>query len=344
MIKRLSVLLFILCFAVTFQIAKAISVPGEIPEIQEQVEYQINPKYPGPREQTRITLSAFGTNIQGAEIDWFINGNLKKKGVGETFLDFTTDNVGEASNIQILIKPIDGPLLEKDITVTPQEVDMVWESNNYVPPFYKGKTLFGPQDTVRIIAVPNFIDNGFLINPTSLIYQWRVDDTVEGQASGFNKNILVYDSSILARPFSIAAEITDGQKQSTARNELILQPILPQVLMYEDHPRYGVLFNQEVTGSVTLNSQEVKVNAYPMFFGTNIKNGEDLIYEWTINGQQINVPQTQTSVVFRNTQDLIGESVITANVKHTQKVLQNTSGTMSITFTPTYNTDEVVSF
>ncbi len=88
-------------------------------------------------------------------------------------------------------RPLMVTSVTKDIPITPEDLDIIWQANSYVPPFYEGKALFPPVGTVSFVAMPGFIDsNGNPVNPKKLIYTWSQDTTVLGDKSGYGKNVL----------------------------------------------------------------------------------------------------------------------------------------------------------
>ena len=90
-------------FALSFG-AEAQSIPSQIPEIQEQISVTVEPKIPAPFQNVKITLEAYGTNLDQANITWTINGTLTKSGKGEIILELQAPKAGSRKTVVVSIK------------------------------------------------------------------------------------------------------------------------------------------------------------------------------------------------------------------------------------------------
>lgn len=323
---------FLFLPALSFAQTSDISVPGQVREFQEQVSSTIEPSIPFPGEEVTISLAAYGTDLNRATITWTQNGKQVLKGEGEKTFVFKAGSLGSTDVIKAMVQPVNGPGVEKTFTISPAEVDLLWEASTYTPPFYKGKALFTPEADVTFIALPNMLANGSKVASNKAVYKWSVDYRVEGDKSGLGKNIFNYTGAIILSPHVFKVEAyASANPNVIAKSEFVLDAVSPSVNIYEDHPLYGILFNKSLLNPFNMNDTEKRVSAYPYFFSTNNRNSS-LTYDWTINDEKIPVPTTETAVSFRKAATDTGTAVVKVRVNSTKKLLQEAFGVVSLYF------------
>jgi hypothetical protein len=301
--------------------------------INQQVSSTVVPENPAPGQSVTISLNAYGTNLNAANISWSVNGTQVQRGTGLTQYVFNAGKFGETKNIVAGITPTSGPTITQTFTIIPQDVAIIYESDGYVPPFYKGKGTYGREGAVNLVAVPNLMSGGVKLNPATLTYKWIVDGTVQGSKSGYGKNSFAYVGSILGNSVTIEVEVTSGNnKVVKGKAAILLGPLAGELLAYEKNPLYGIMFNKEISSNgFSLSGKEVTVAAIP--FSTSATGKETgLSYTWTINGSTIPVPKTDSTATFRNSTGQQGASLIGVSVSNTTHLLQSMKKTLSINF------------
>lgn len=292
------------------------TIPTQIPDLEEQVDVTVNPKYPQPGDAVTITLDAYGIDLNNSDISWTASGKSLLQGKGEKVLQTSAGRAGQVITITATIAPPNSRQIEKIITITPQSVDIIWETKTYTPPFYKGKAMFSPQEEVKLVAIPNQISN------KNAIYKWTQDGEVFADRSGFAKNTFRYTGDIISKPADFVVDVSDGGTY-TAENFMSIAPTDPEVYLYENNSRYGFLFNKELSTLFDLGTnQEGSISIYPFFFGVADRNDRRLSYQWTTNYTFIDVPSYQNDMTFRNTQNVDGKSTVGVKVTNTDNFLQ----------------------
>jgi len=156
----------------------------------EDIILKTNPQIPVPNKIISLNLSSYLTDLGTSEIAWYKNGVFQSKGSGKRSFSFVVGGLGSSNTITAVILTQGGKTFTKRIVFRPAEVDLLWESNSTVPPFYEGKALASKQSVIKIVAVPNIIDlNGKKISSKNLVYRWKKDWQVLGSLSGFGKNV-----------------------------------------------------------------------------------------------------------------------------------------------------------
>lgn len=335
-LSYISIFLSISIFTISVNgaLAAVKNIPSEIPDLQEQIDITVTPENPSPGQTVNISVDAYGTDLNHATISWTIDGKLSKSEKGARMFNIVAKKAGSPTTISIKIEPEGGLPILKTFTLNPQNIDIIWQAKSYTPPFYKGKALFTPQEEVKIVAMPDFVStNGQNISPKIASYKWTKDIDVLGDESGYNAQSMIYRSSIFTKGVDIGVEASTESGLS-GHNILNLKPGGSEMVLYENHPLYGILFNNAIVNTVNFGEEKEKtIQAIPYYFDTISLGDSELVFNWTINGETINVPPTQNQVTFRNSKDLEGEAVIRAQITNNLNVMQSAQAEGRIEFT-----------
>jgi hypothetical protein len=291
---------------------------------------EIIPHYPKPNEEVFINLSLYTDNLNTASIAWYQDGKQVLSGKGETKYHFTAGPAGKETRIEIRINLLGGTSFTKNVVVNPAGVDLLWEANSYVPPFYKGKALHPMQGILKIVAMPDFVRNGRRISPQNLIYKWSNGVDVYQNASGYGKNSVIVDGSVLGRREEIAVLVSDPASGLVAQGRVNISPSNPQVVFYENNPYYGHLFDSAILNDFDLKGAEVQILAVPYYFTQEGRSS--LQYKWRLNGQSLPDLYTSRTAVFKKPENESGRSSISLQVDNINRILQQADSGLSIIF------------
>ena len=198
-----------------------------------------------------------------------------------------------------------------------QSVDIIWSGVNYVPPFYQGGSLWSQEGSLMFMAVPQKLGN-----PDGLIYKWIKDGTVLGSVSGVGKNALYSNDPLFSKPQRIEVQIVNSNDTVLAQNSVTVTPVAPEILIYEQHPLYGFLFNREVGSSYRLDGAEATFGAFPLFFSARGRDDGATSYNWRSGGKQ---DSSESVVTYRVPEGTSGSSAISikaANPKTVRQMLE----------------------
>lgn len=295
------------------------------------IEVTLIPENPSEYETVQASIVSYMTDLDSAGIVWEVNGKTVKSGIGQKVVNFKVGGIGEETNLKIDIQTKEGESITKTIKISPSSVDLIWQSNSYVPPFYKGKTMFAHQDSVTVIAIPHMTSNKEF-DPTSYIYKWTQNGVALQSLSGYGKNTITIQGSIISRPIKIKVEVSSPYSYSTAYGYTTITPIDPFVLLYNKSPLYGIQFQRSIYGVNQMSSPEMTVVAEPMFFDVRYAKSANIAYKWFINGNPVNNDLTDSTQVFRPKEGTSGTSEITVKVEHIDKILQYATSKFSLGF------------
>lgn len=335
---KIKILVLGLCFGFLFGVSKmpfdkvsAQSI-NEIFNLQAEINLSISPSNPQVGQAINASVQASGTNLDSNNISWYVNGVQKATGIGVKTFTTQVTSLGAPLVIKVRVTTNTGEVAERSFTVSAQDVDIVWESDSYTPPFYKGKALYTPEGNVFITAMPNIINKaGVRVAPSNLVYKWSINNSVLGDKSGYGRNVLFFSGSILAEQTEVMIEVTASDGTTGVGYE-ILAPQSPQTVLYENDPLYGVMFNNAITNGFKLKSSEIRVDAYPYFQSANNKIASNLTYSWSLNSTPIPVPLQKNSAVFRNSNNLNGTSLISVITENSTHILQQTQVNANLNF------------
>ena len=303
---------------------------GGTSSFADELGVEIVPTYPGPNETVFINLSLYTGDLNSAEISWYLDGKLVSSGTGETSYSFTTRPAGQATKIEIRVSLMNGPSFSKTITLNPASVDLIWESNSYTPPFYQGKAMHPMQGTLKIVAMPEFVKSGNRIPASKLIYEWSDGNKSYQSQSGYGRNVLVLNGSILGIGEKVEILVRDPASGMTARSSININPIEPKVVFYENSPYYGHIFNSALSGSFKLTGEEIQVVATPFYFSN--EQVSSIKYDWRLNGTEIKDLSGSRSAIFRKPEEGSGRSNINLSVENLSYFLQRGTASLGIEF------------
>ena len=324
LISLFTILLFLFSNATAFAQLGLGLAPSDI-------SLTLDPENPGPHQQVTVSIDSFATDLNSTPITWNVNGKKVLSGIGQKQITVSSGNIGQKTTITILIDSQTG-LIEKDVSIIPSSVDLIWEADTYTPPFFKGKPLFSPESTITFIAVPHLMRNGVEVSSGNLIYKWTNNGTVLGDRGGYGKSTLSITGSILPRPMDISVEATDPVGAGVADGEVSLTPLAPFVLLYKNDPLYGVQYEKALQGNFSLLGNEIDMVAVPYYFSTPMKDDANMSYTWQINGTPINDGINSSGKIFRSAGDTSGISNISVSASQSQTMFQTAQQSVMINF------------
>lgn len=298
--------------------------------MSDELAIEMIPTYPRPNENVYINLAMYTADLNSAEIFWYKDGKLELSGKGEVRYSFKTGAAGKETNIEIRVVLQEGQSFNRQVKVTPASVDLVWEANSYTPPFYKGKAMHGRQGLLKIVAMPNFIKNGSVIDPKTLIYEWSNGLNAYQSQSGYGKNILLINGSVLGQEDRIELLVRDPASNMVTNGFLTISPIDPELVFYEKNPFYGYIFEKSLGSNVTMKGEELEVWTAP--YNLSNENSRNLRYEWRLNGSVAPELSNSRSAVFRRPEEGSGNSSVSLKIENLNRILQYVENTLMIKF------------
>ena len=317
---------FIILFSILFCAFFALRVSAQLQS--NDISFSLNPEYPGPNTNVTASLSSYTLDLNKTNISWVLNSQTVFVGVGKKDYSFKTDNSGTPITIEAGIETATGVFLNKQITITPTGVDMLWEApDSYVPPFYKGKALLTAEGTVKVVAIPTGGDVG------GLNYDWKQDDTEEPDASGYGKSFYLFNNSYLETSNTVEVLLSSlVTGNNLGSNKITLAYGKPKINFYEKDPVLGVKWEKALTDGFTVNKGGGTLVAEPYFFFPQDLNSSDLDFAWAINDASVSTPSPKNELSVKPDAGASGQAKIDLTINNINTLFLTLTKTLNVNF------------
>ncbi len=309
---------------------QSISVPDGTAEqanvlkqvMEGDILLSITPPLPGPSIQATASLSASSIDLNRSTITWSVNGSKVASGLGLTSARFTTGAVGTKTTVSAAISSPQGNFT-KSMALDNGAVDLLWQGGGYTPPFYEGRTLWGRQTRISFFAIPHVSGS-----TSNLIYRWSLDGVVVDTSSGVGKSSFSVYDSVLGLTRTVTVDVMSSSDTVLASASIDISATNPSLLVYENSPLYGYVFEREAGNIATLRGKEVTFASFPYFFGTQKHASQGISYQWLVNGTNA---ETGSEVTYR-TPDASGRSAISLHAENPTQYLQTADKSFLVQF------------
>ncbi len=337
---------FLSFFLITFCFV-TLSASAQVPISVGGLELSASTDNPIPGQTVTITARSFILDINTAKITWTTNGTQAQSGTGLTTLEVQAPALGKKTVVNVNLTTTDGRTVSSSITVGSGSVDMIIETDGYVPPFFRGKLSPVYQNSIEIVAIPHIANSaGVEYDPKTLSYEWKRNGRVLESQSGYGKQSITLVGDIVPRPFDVS--VTAASPDNTARAAALAQISFggPVVRFYVDDPLYGTLFNRSITDTLRIGTQkETTVTASPFGFNKPAGGIAGFTWSWSVNGSIRNELTSKESVVLRAPANAVGTSDILLDIRNPAKILQGISSGFTASYTAEKSTqNEPVTF
>ena len=216
---------------------------------------------------------------------------------------------------------------------TSDSIDVIYQSNSYTPPFYRGKALPSTETRVTLVATPNItLKNERVAKINDLTFTWERNGLIIGPQSGVGKNTILIKTERLpgdSTLIKVTVRATDGTNISKT---ISVPSARPSILIYENDPLLGVRLEKTTSAEYTVSQPEISMIAYPLYFETTLRNSPLLSYSWTLNNQEVTPrPGFPTELIVRRGESS-GEAIVRLSIENPSKTLESNVQSFSIIF------------
>jgi hypothetical protein len=206
------------------------------------------------------------------------------------------------------------------VAQAPSKVDLIYQADSYVPPFYKGKGLNPNQGLVTVLAISGLKNStGEVISAKNTIYKWKKNGLVLQSSSGQGKDSITFRGGVPLKDTVIEVSVSSLDGSISSTNTLDINNTQTQIVFYESSPVYGIRFNHALPSNVALLGNELVILAMPYFYSTNVAADENLNYTWSIDENKTENQSPKNSFTTRI--DNPGSGVANVNLKINNKAL-----------------------
>jgi hypothetical protein len=242
----------------------------------QEISVALEPAFAQPHTQVIARLNDYAAEVDGATIDWQINGVARNELRNQRSVTFMSGEAGSETRLVVRLTLPGGAVRTASAAVVPRYLDIIVEPQSYVPPFYRGRPLPSAGSTVNLTAL---IDGG-AVSPAGLSYLWRVNnETLLGGATR-GRNKVSFTMPLGGAIVSLEVRrASDGA--ILGRRVFELMSSEPVIVFYEVSPLYGLL--ELALQNFPLIGQSATVRAVPYYLDIETYNNPGLA-EWRING------------------------------------------------------------
>lgn len=239
-----------------------------------------SPEYPAPYSKATVSFVSSFLNLANASVSVSVDGKEMYSGAVRP-VAVTLGRAGKAVEVSATVS-YNGSEYTQTLTLRPQDVVLIAEPLASAPALYPGKPRIPLEGTVRIVAIANVRNSeGAVVNPATLSYAWKVDETQLINSSGIGKTAIMVGSPLQHRGREVSVVVTNTSATLTGGASLSVLSEEPSVRVYENDPLLGIRFERSLSGRYAIGSTESTLFAAPFSFPT--KGGQPLI-EWFLNG------------------------------------------------------------
>lgn len=288
---------------------------------------EMSPEHPAPGDIVRISTDSPIVDLAVSNLQWFMNDKIFSEGAGLQAITVQAGTIGSETHIAVVANSPDGTSASGEAFIRPVEVDLLWESDSYVPPFYRGRAQPSAGTSLRLHALARFNPPGTPQVPErDLIYTWKQNDSAMPLASGRGKSSAILPSPTLFDTDTIEVVVSalDGSKAGGGR--AVISSVEPVLELYENHPLFGVMFNRALSDATAIPDSERTFSAFPYFAEASSADDARLNYSWTVNGNDIPADEQRRSELTVNADKSDGLAQIALSITHAVNLYMQSSG------------------
>lgn len=258
----------------------------------------ITPDSPLPGSIVRLSAAGGMTDLEHSDITWYADKEAIAEGFGLTEASISVGSLGSEVDVVVIAQSSDGTSATGEAFISPAEVAIVWESDSYTPPFYKGRALPSAGTKIRMQAVARLIlPDGSSVPESDIIYTWRRNGSVIQTASGRGRSFAIFPAPALFGKDSFGVETVSADGTRSGKADVTISSVEPVLALYENHPLFGILYSDAFGQMTSVRDPEMTFAAVPYFAQANSADDPQLVYGWRVNGQQIPADYSRPSEI-----------------------------------------------
>lgn len=289
-----------------------------------------NPGYPAPGQTVEVTVSSPIADLANSVIRWSVGGTPLAEALGATTITTTAGVLGSEKKIRVTADT-GGGVVSADASIIPTEVDLLYDANSYVPPFYEGRALPSPSSQVRLHAVPRLVrPGGVAVAPSDLVYTWKRNGATLANLSGKGRATAVVPAPALFDADTISVDVATADRSLVGGASVRIPSVEPVLVFYEDSPLFGLRFRNALRAADAAGG-ELTVAAVPYFALAAGPNDPRLEYAWRVNGRAITADAARPDEVTLSAGDGSGAARVDLTVTNTADISMESRGSLQLT-------------
>lgn len=289
-----------------------------------------SPSLPAPYQSVTLSLTSYTFDVNTANILWTVSGRTFTGGVGIKQITLQTLGVGESIPVKAQATLDTGEIVEANINLTPQSVDIMWETpESYTPPFYLGKSLPGIGASVRVTALPNLSFNRSQIPAQNISYSWYINDDFLSNLSGYGKQSTNIPLDYLSSKTNVRV-VARASSGVAAEKTISIYPhdVLPMLYVYDDS--LGVRMEQNIFKRFE-TTHDFTLSLIPFYLSAKNSFSSSANYTWLLDSLPI-TPEEKTLLSFHPEENASGIKNLSISLGSSRRTLQKADANLEILF------------
>lgn len=295
------------------------------------LEITATPQNPGANTPVSLSLGSSALDLADSSITWYQNGKALAQGTGVTAATVTTGALGSRLNITAAVTAPDGTQEQAQTTIIPTQIDLLFDGNTYVPPFYQGRALPSAGTMIRAQALAYFKRaDGTLVPPSQISYTWKEGGSVVGTASGTGRSSAFLPAPSLYGSTVLEVDAASLDNSFTGSASIIIPAAPVQLVLYQDHPLYGIVYDNAIVSGASIAQSQATFAVVPYFAQARSPNDPNLAYTWSVNGSSVSSSAQDPSEITLNAQNSSGQAAVSVDITHATNIFLSAQGSWSI--------------
>ncbi len=303
-----------------------------LPGIDSAVSIALTPAHPAPGDPVHLEARSSAYDLSQSTLTWRVNGKVFASGEGTTSADVVAGGLGSEIDVSADVIAPDGTESFAQVVIIPTEVDLLFDSDSYVPPFYHGRALPSAGTNIHLEAVPHFMgSNGKVFSAGDLTYTWKRNDEIIAAISGKGRFSVIVPAPVLFGTDIIVVEVASVDGTLSGEASVRIPSVEPLLSLYEDHPLYGLMYNRALGAETVIPDTEMTFAAMPYFAQGSSAADRALQYAWRVNGTPVTADATRSNELTINATNSNGLAQVALELTHATNVFLEASGSWGIT-------------
>lgn len=286
----------------------------------------VSPESPGPDSPVALTAASSFIDLSRSDITWVADGRVIARGLGATAAQVRTGALGSTVNVSVTASSPSGESASGLARIRATQLDLLWEADSYVPPFFRGRPLPSSGSRIRVQALLR----GTSESPQNLRYIWKKNGAIVPGASGQGRSSAVFPAPIVRGVDTIAVEVLTRSGAFEASGQIAVRSQDPELALYEVHPVFGLEVRRGLASGATVSSEEASFAAVPYFAPVASRMESGLRYSWSVNGRRVPAAESGNSEITINAENSSGLADISLLLTHASNLLLSSRGEWTI--------------
>ncbi len=290
------------------------------------------PATPHPGEAVTVSVKSSLLDIRDSDILWEASGKKIAQGKGASSAQVTAGALGAETTVAVTAAAQDGTIARTEAVIRPTELDLLVDSDSYIPPFYRGAPRPSAGTSLRLQAIPRFKRGNAMMPAGDLIYTWRRNGEIIGNISGRGRLAAVIPVEHIFGTDLISVEVRSADDRFAQVSSASISAQEPVLALYEDHPLYGVLYHRALSNTTAVPGAEATFAAVPFFAQARSIYDPALQFDWRVNSADIPANLKNPGELTINAENSSGIAFIELAVTHATNFFFEAKGAWSVTF------------